>query len=279
MKILLISPERTRSSILYEFLIKKYCLIDWLTNDDISPLNPSIKDNYIKLISHNKIGKELEARDWQKDIFKETPDFFFKSHKEYFNNMINNQFSFVVKMHISDIIAEKYSGEVININDINLDKFDHIYISQRNDISEFVSSYYIAEKEKIWQIYQNSHIKEIKEQIIPLNDIDRILRYRVWNDLVINHIKFHLEEKNISYQILEYLEIPNWIEKNTTNKIQKLLEDIRIKPFKDLSKIESNIVYNQKITNYDDIINRYNEIKNNLIDLFYAQNPKLQRIK
>ena len=188
MKILLISPERTRSSILSEFLIKKHCLSIWLNDEENSFFRE--RDKIFKLTKHNRIRNQLESRDWQNLPFEKTPDFFFDSHKKYFNNLINNDFSFCIKIHTSDIIAMDWSGEIIDLNDMNLDLFDFIYFSQRDDISEFVSSYFIAFVENGWQIFKDTPFKEIKKQEIPLDFIDNTITIKVWSDIIIDQIKF-----------------------------------------------------------------------------------------
>jgi hypothetical protein len=261
------------------FLVKKYCIKEWL--EESNPINSFLENPeiFMNIMSHHNLRDKLISRDWKTLPFEKTPDFFFKSHKEYFHMIYESNLSFVIKVHPDHLSAKNWSGEIFDINDMKLDNFDRIYFSQRNNISDFVCSYYIADSTNKWIIYENDIRPKINLTEIPLIPMDEIISIYIWNTFIIDHIKDYLEKKKILYQTLEYLEIPNWIEENSTYEITKLMEHPNTQFLKKFSKIPSNIVYKEKITNYDNIINRYNDTKDNLINLFYAQNPKLNRIK
>jgi len=175
---------------------------------------------------------------------------------------VNYSHTGVVKIHPTQLSFIPTNGKLIDFDMFSFSQYQKVYFTARKDISELVSSLYVAHVlAKFTYKDQSEIITDIQPMKFECNiGYDRMLML-LYSDLVSLHLKEYLTSHGIEWEHIDYEDIPNYIEQRFNNLGS--------------TNLETNYRYKDIITNYDELESIYESLKPIAHRRFYEANPQL----
>lgn len=153
----------------------------------------------------------------------------------------------VIRLHPLQMISIKRQGfDVFDFNWFNFEQYDKIYFTYRESVSDSIASAFVAEKLNRFTYKHADQLVKITDPFYfsKTTDFQHAVDY-INGVKIMSSLKEYLNSNSIKYDNLDYNNIPNYISNEFPNT----------KTF----HIETNYNYKEMISNYDDILELYNE--------------------
>ena len=221
MKVIIIGLPRTRSSYLIDVVAKSLKLKNKF-------------ESYVDVMT----GSLLAAKSgWNKN--------YWNNYTDKLTLITNNWFiddNFVVKLFPNMLMSPDLKYIEKNLEFLRLREYDKIYVLHRQNIYDMIISQLIARQIGRFLYEANkSFSKNVYNTSIDFstNKVLKEIDYIITGVILHDRIKQYLEERNVNFTLLEYHDIPEYVQENYPNVTS--------------SYQELNINYKDCIKNYDQI--------------------------
>lgn len=155
----------------------------------------------------------------------------------------------IIRLHPLQLIA--YGPfRILNLDWFNFFQYDKIFSTIRYSIPDNIASNFVASKLNTYTYqHPDKPFTKVGPYIFTEKDKHHIRDY-IQSTHVLEELNSYFIKNNLGKTTLEYNEIPFYIRKNYPNTW--------------VSHVETEYQYNKIITNYDEIINYYNIMKNGI---------------
>lgn len=178
-----------------------------------------------------------------------------------FQSKIKNKASFIIKVHPSQLAYFPASGQLIDFDLFGFQQYNQIYFTVRKNHIDAICSYFIANKTDKWHYGRGDKPMSIEAQ--PMSNNIAVMIY-IWHDLISQELKKYLDNKNIAWSEIYYEDMTDYVKSNYPTGLA--------------NTIETGYDYKQLITNYDELTDTYNILKDKVTALFYEHNPDLKNV-
>lgn len=176
-------------------------------------------------------------------------DLFLQELEKIVDN-INASKEGVIRIHPSDLVDNALTdhADLLDFEMFNFEQYDRIFFTTRESISDMVGSLFLARLSNKFMYRPNEDVKQFEPVQFSFKDHE-IVRHCIKSELVIEHLRKHLESLGIVTTNLEYDEVPSFI--------------LSTFPNTDCGYIETNYNYSSLIKNYHELPAIYRYYKNN----------------
>ena len=153
----------------------------------------------------------------------------------------------VIRFHLAQLLERPRKDLNANFDLFEFSQYDKIYFTFRESVSDIIASEFVAETLNTWTYQSKDAVfKNIEPMEIPADD--RVIRDYVTFERAVVKLKTYLTDNNIASEDLFYNDIPLYLKKHF--------------PGANTFHVRTNYDYSKIITNYDSILEFYNQYKN-----------------
>jgi hypothetical protein len=228
MKCCIIGHPRTRSSVLLASLCSQYEIP--IIGENGNNLGNSPSHIYLQLV-----------RGWLKQI---------ESKKEG-----------VVRIHPTQLslLQNTRNSKMIDISWLNLTRYNKIYFTVRKNISDMISSLFIASTlDKFTYLDKKEVHQNIERITLTPNSYFQTVEILLYSEFIMDELKKYLTLNSIDWEELDYDTIPKHIEEKYSTATT--------------THVETRYDYCSLVTNYDELQTIYDQLKPVVLQRFLADN-------
>ena len=178
-----------------------------------------------------------------------------------FQTKLSNKDNFIIKIHPSQLAYFPASGQLLNFDLFKFHQYDQIYFTIRKNNIDAICSYFIANKTDNWHYGRGDTPVTIDPQ--PMSNNIAVMIY-IWHDLISQELKRYLDKHSLAWSEIYYEDMPDYIKSKYSTGLSRT--------------IETGYNYKELITNYDELTETYNVLKDKVTALFYEHNPDLKNV-
>tara|TARA_B110000503_G_C7171345_1_gene424426 strand:+ start:7820 stop:8467 length:648 start_codon:yes stop_codon:yes gene_type:complete len=156
----------------------------------------------------------------------------------------------IIRFHPMELMNKEDNYKIYNFDLLNFKQYNSIYVTYRESVSDIIASEIVA---RTFKKFTYKSQTELFEDIAPIKITDKhcnLIKEHVHSEKLVTNLKDYFKANRLEFTELPYDSIPLYISTNYPNT--------------HTFHIETNYNYQKIITNYNEILPLYNQLKESI---------------